>query len=137
MTVPFIFQQAGWLPAVLAFIVIALMSIFASLYICEAMTQIPGNEHFESNVEFANLGMSFFGKHVRKVLDILFFVSMQTLSICSVYDTKFDRRCFHHCHGTVNGQFGAAHIRNDMRYCDHSFSWMGVCERDVTNQLSF
>lgn len=50
VTLPIVAQSAGWLPTLVAFGVVSLLSSLSSLFICEAMTQVPGNEHFQSNV---------------------------------------------------------------------------------------
>jgi hypothetical protein len=50
VTIPVVAQSAGWLPTILGFSLVALLSTLSSLFICEAMTEVPGNEYFQSNV---------------------------------------------------------------------------------------
>ncbi|KAF9965041.1 hypothetical protein BGZ70_005512 [Mortierella alpina] len=49
VTLPIVAQSAGWLPTVLGFVLVATLSTLSSLFICEAMTEVPGNEYFQSN----------------------------------------------------------------------------------------
>ncbi|KAG0087705.1 hypothetical protein BGZ93_010772 [Podila epicladia] len=49
VTIPVVAQSAGWLPTILGFGLVALLSTLSSLFICEAMTEVPGNEYFQSN----------------------------------------------------------------------------------------
>ena len=50
VTLPIVAQSAGWLPTLIAFAVVGMLSTLSSLFICEAMTEVPGNEYFQSNV---------------------------------------------------------------------------------------
>lgn len=54
VTIPVVAQSAGWLPTILGFGLVALLSTLSSLFICEAMTEVPGNEYFQSNVSVSS-----------------------------------------------------------------------------------
>ncbi|KAF9536591.1 hypothetical protein EC957_010364, partial [Mortierella hygrophila] len=84
VTLPIVAQSAGWLPTLVAFGVVSLLSSLSSLFICEAMTQVPGNEHFQSNVEFNNLVECFFGRRYHLLVQIICFLAMQTTNIASI-----------------------------------------------------
>ncbi|KAK3808153.1 MAG: hypothetical protein JOS17DRAFT_691919, partial [Linnemannia elongata] len=84
VTLPIVAQSAGWLPTLVAFGVVSLLSSLSSLFICEAMTQVPGNEHFQSNVEFNNLVECFFGRRYHLIVQIICFLAMQTTNIASI-----------------------------------------------------
>ncbi|KAG0015994.1 hypothetical protein BGZ80_009500 [Entomortierella chlamydospora] len=84
VTLPIVAQSAGWLPTVLGFLVIGLLSTLSSLFICEAMTEVPGNEYFQSNVEFSNLVLCFFGRRSHLLVQIICFLAMQTTNIASI-----------------------------------------------------
>ncbi|KAG0276805.1 hypothetical protein BGZ95_007009 [Linnemannia exigua] len=77
-------NSAGWLPTIIAFGVVSLLSSLSSLFICEAMTEVPGNEHFQSNVEFNNLVECFFGRRYHLLVQIICFLAMQTTNIASI-----------------------------------------------------
>ena len=51
------FQNAGWFLTVLFFIFFAVVSSYCCLFMVEAMQAIPGNRHFQGNVEFATYGI--------------------------------------------------------------------------------
>lgn len=61
VTIPLVYQNAGWFTPTLCLIVMTLLSSLASTFMCEAMACIPGNEHFQGRVEFATLVNFFFG----------------------------------------------------------------------------
>ncbi|KAF9576857.1 hypothetical protein EC968_003364 [Mortierella alpina] len=84
VTLPIVAQAAGWLPTVLGFVLVATLSTLSSLFICEAMTEVPGNEYFQSNVEFSNLVECFFGRRYHLLVQIICFLAMQTTNIASI-----------------------------------------------------
>ncbi|KAF9430271.1 hypothetical protein BGZ94_007641 [Podila epigama] len=84
VTIPVVAQSAGWLPTILGFGLVGLLSTLSSLFICEAMTEVPGNEYFQSNVEFSNLVLCFFGRRYHLLVQIICFLAMQTTNIASI-----------------------------------------------------
>ncbi|KAF9348144.1 hypothetical protein BGX34_002657 [Mortierella sp. NVP85] len=84
VTLPIVAQSAGWLPTLLGFGLAATLSSLSSLFICEAMTEVPGNDHFQSNVEFSNLILCFFGRRYHLLVQIVCFLAMQTTNIASI-----------------------------------------------------
>ncbi|KAG0344989.1 hypothetical protein BG004_004036, partial [Podila humilis] len=84
VTIPVVAQSAGWLPTLLGFGLVALLSTLSSLFICEAMTEVPGNEYFQANVEFSNLVLCFFGRRYHLLVQIVCFLAMQTTNIASI-----------------------------------------------------
>ncbi|KAF9315555.1 hypothetical protein BG003_002908 [Podila horticola] len=84
VTIPVVAQSAGWLPTILGFGLVALLSTLSSLFICEAMTEVPGNEYFQSNVEYSNLVLCFFGRRYHLFVQIVCFLAMQTTNIASI-----------------------------------------------------
>ncbi|KAF9363276.1 hypothetical protein BGX34_004527, partial [Mortierella sp. NVP85] len=49
VNLPLVAQSAGWIPALIGFILIGFLSFLSSVFICEAMTEVPGNDHFQNN----------------------------------------------------------------------------------------
>ncbi|KAG0053904.1 hypothetical protein BGZ83_000217 [Gryganskiella cystojenkinii] len=84
VTLPIVAQSAGWLPTLIAFAVVGMLSTLSSLFICEAMTEVPGNEYFQSNVEFSNLVLCFFGRRYHLLVQIICFLAMQTTNVASI-----------------------------------------------------
>ncbi|KAF9968621.1 hypothetical protein BGZ70_001357 [Mortierella alpina] len=54
------------------------------MFICEAMTEVPGNDHFQANVEFSNLVLCFFGRRYQVLVQIVCFLALQTTIIASI-----------------------------------------------------
>ncbi len=44
-----LFQEAGYIPVILLFLVFAVLSTLSCLFIVESMQAIPGNKHFQVN----------------------------------------------------------------------------------------
>ncbi|KAI7826505.1 hypothetical protein BC939DRAFT_475710 [Gamsiella multidivaricata] len=84
VTLPLVAQSAGWMPTIIGFVLVGLLSYLSSLFICEAMTEVPGNDHFQANVEFSNLVLCFFGRRYQVFVQIICFLAMQTTNIASI-----------------------------------------------------
>ncbi|KAF9101989.1 hypothetical protein BGX27_011238 [Mortierella sp. AM989] len=84
VTLPLIAQSAGWLPTLIGFVIVGLLSYLSSMFICEAMTEAPGNEQFEENIEFCNLVHSFFSRKYQIFVQAVCFLAMQTTIIASI-----------------------------------------------------
>ncbi|KAF9347910.1 hypothetical protein BGX26_000648 [Mortierella sp. AD094] len=84
VSLPLVAQSSGWIPTVIGFVVVAFLSYLSSVFICEAMTDVPGNEQFQANVEFSNLVFSFFGRKYQILLQLICFLAMQTTNIASI-----------------------------------------------------
>lgn len=50
VTLPLVAQSAGWVPTVIGFALVGVLSYLSSLFVCEAMTEVPGNERYQANV---------------------------------------------------------------------------------------
>ncbi|KAG0244720.1 hypothetical protein BGX31_008609 [Mortierella sp. GBA43] len=70
------------------------------------MTEVPGNEHFQSNVEFSNLVLCFFGRRYHLLVQIICFLAMQTTNIASIAVSAqlFDNLLIHIFHRTCGIQ---------------------------------
>ena len=55
LTIPLLFQQAGWFVPTLAFLTYGTLSCISSLEVCEVISRMPGNELFQEVVEVALL----------------------------------------------------------------------------------
>ncbi|ORY36672.1 hypothetical protein BCR33DRAFT_835344 [Rhizoclosmatium globosum] len=56
-----VFQQSGWLPVTVFFLLFMIISSLCALFVVEAMQAIPGNRYFQGNVEFGTLINFYFG----------------------------------------------------------------------------
>jgi len=50
VNLPLVAQSAGWIPALIGFLLVGSLSFLSSVFICEAMTEVPDNDHFQNNV---------------------------------------------------------------------------------------
>lgn len=84
VTLPLVAQSAGWVPTVIGFALVGVLSYLSSMFVCEAMTEVPGNERYQANVEFSNLVLCFFGRRYQVLVQIICFLAMQTTNIASI-----------------------------------------------------
>ncbi|KAF9565984.1 hypothetical protein EC968_003953 [Mortierella alpina] len=84
VTLPLVAHSAGWVPTLVGFLLIGSLSYLSSMFICEAMTEVPGNDHFQANVEFSNLVLCFFGRRYQLLVQIVCFLALQTTIIASI-----------------------------------------------------
>ncbi|RUS19576.1 hypothetical protein BC937DRAFT_87253, partial [Endogone sp. FLAS-F59071] len=82
--VPILFQQAGWILPLFVFLVTAVLSGSAALFVCESMSTVEGNHKFEARVEFTTLAELFLGTRYHIGLQIILFLSLQSLNIASM-----------------------------------------------------
>ncbi|KAF9960481.1 hypothetical protein BGZ72_006863 [Mortierella alpina] len=112
VTLPVVAQNAGWVPTLVVFLLIGTLSYLSSMFICEAMTEVPGNDHFQANVEFSNLVLCFFGRRYQVLVQMVCFLALQTTIIASIaicaqlFDNLliqiFHRTCGIQVHPTVD-----------------------------------
>ncbi|KAG0030012.1 hypothetical protein BGZ81_003166 [Podila clonocystis] len=84
VSLPLIAQSAGWIPTLVCFVLVGFLSYLSSMFICEAMTNVPGNDKFQSNIEFSNLVSCFFGKRYQVLVQVICFLAVQTNNIASI-----------------------------------------------------
>jgi hypothetical protein len=53
--IPAMFQECGWLYPLLAFALVASISVWAGLYLSKAVARVPGNANLEKRIEFNEL----------------------------------------------------------------------------------
>ncbi|KAF8128973.1 AAAP amino acid permease [Boletus edulis] len=87
VVIPLLFQQAGWLTPLLAFVAIALLSGTAALFVVEAMSSIEGNEAFQASIEFTTIAHLFLGKRWHLTVQVLLYLALQTLVIASLLES--------------------------------------------------
>ncbi|KAF9925582.1 hypothetical protein FBU30_004667 [Linnemannia zychae] len=84
VSLPLVAQSAGWVPTVVVFVLVGILSYLSCMFICEAMTEVPGNEHYQANVEFSNMVLCFFGRRYQAPVQIVCFLALQTTTIASI-----------------------------------------------------
>ncbi|KAJ3271852.1 hypothetical protein HDV01_006137 [Terramyces sp. JEL0728] len=74
----------------IAFIVIAILSGLAGLFVVESASRFPGNENFERNVEFTVMVHQFYGRYVYYFFLFILYGSLQSTNIASIiFDSLF------------------------------------------------
>lgn len=68
----------------LMFIVIGILSSFASLFLVEAMSHIRGNERFQAGVEFTTIAALCLGSKSHYVLQAILYLALQSVNISSI-----------------------------------------------------
>eukprot|EP00048_Salpingoeca_helianthica_P017002 m.235246 g.235246 ORF g.235246 m.235246 type:complete len:551 (+) comp19959_c0_seq1:41-1693(+) len=84
VTMPLLFQQAGWFTNVLMMTLIYVLSTLAGTMLCEAMQRIPGNFEFKQRYEFATTVRHYWGGRAYWLFQILYNLSMQASNIASM-----------------------------------------------------
>ncbi|KAG1622615.1 hypothetical protein G6F45_011096 [Rhizopus arrhizus] len=83
-TIPALFQQSGWLPPVFIFLVIAVLSGCSALFVCEALSNIKGNEKFQSKVELTTIAQVYLGRKYHYVFQVLLYLALQAVNVTSI-----------------------------------------------------
>ncbi|KAJ3195017.1 hypothetical protein HK101_001345 [Irineochytrium annulatum] len=78
---PQIFSTLGWVVPTILFLLFAVISAFAVLFIIEAMQAIPGNRHFQGTVEFSTLINFYFGPWQHIVGQLFLYAAIQSQCI--------------------------------------------------------
>ncbi|KAI8592114.1 hypothetical protein BDZ88DRAFT_385226, partial [Geranomyces variabilis] len=84
ITIPLLFQQAGWLVPILCFFSISFLAALGCLFLIESMTYFPGNEKFQRNVELTVLVHQFYGRKWYYMMHIVLYGSLQSFNIASI-----------------------------------------------------
>jgi hypothetical protein len=78
---PTLFQSPGVIFTFFCFIAFAFVSGFASLFIVESMQAIPGNQHFQGDVEYATLINFYFGPFAHLAGQFVLYGALQSNAI--------------------------------------------------------
>ncbi|EGG16957.1 hypothetical protein DFA_07938 [Cavenderia fasciculata] len=84
LSIPVVFQQAGWLMTLLSLTFFLLVSCLASTLLCESLALIPGNRTFEKHIEYSVAVKYYFGKKWYLVFQILNNLCIQSYNIASI-----------------------------------------------------
>ncbi|ELR19214.1 uncharacterized protein ACA1_263840 [Acanthamoeba castellanii str. Neff] len=84
VSIPVIYQQAGWLPTTLGMVIVMIIAAFSSTMMCKAMALVPGNERFQSRVEIEGLAKIFFNKWGYYLTLLFLIISLQATNISSI-----------------------------------------------------
>ncbi|CAI2164001.1 17661_t:CDS:2 [Funneliformis geosporum] len=77
--------MAGWLIPVITIIVAIMLGGAASLFLCETLSAVPGNNKFQKQVEFSHLSSLIVpNRHHKRLVQTGLFISMQSINIASI-----------------------------------------------------
>ncbi|OBZ82474.1 hypothetical protein A0J61_09477 [Choanephora cucurbitarum] len=83
-TIPALYQSAGWIIPVIIFIIIAFLSGCSALFVCEALSNIRGNERFQAKVELTTIAQVYLGKKYHYFFQVMLFLALQAVNIASI-----------------------------------------------------
>ena len=75
------FSNPGWLFTIFAYVIFTILSGFNSMFLIESMQAIPGNKHFQGEVEFSTLINFFFGKRLHLIGQFVLYAAIQSNAI--------------------------------------------------------
>jgi len=81
---PNMFSESGWVVPTITFIVIWAMSSVSTTMFCEAMRNVPGNDHFRDRIEYTTIVKYYFGKGMYVLSQISLNGALQSLNVISV-----------------------------------------------------
>ncbi|KAI9345764.1 hypothetical protein BD770DRAFT_437063 [Pilaira anomala] len=83
-TIPALFQQSGWVAPIFIFITVAFLSGCSALFVCEALSNIRGNEKFQAKVELTTIAQVYLGKRYHYFFQLMLFLALQSVNIASI-----------------------------------------------------
>nr|CAG8453998.1 2773_t:CDS:10 [Entrophospora candida]CAG8471781.1 10428_t:CDS:10 [Entrophospora candida] len=85
VTIPLLFQTAGWLIPMICVAIVIMLSATASLFLCEALSAIPGNNNFQKKIEFSSLStLLISNKYKCLMTQCILFISIQSINIACI-----------------------------------------------------
>ncbi|CAJ0631955.1 16701_t:CDS:10 [Entrophospora sp. SA101] len=85
VTIPLLFQTAGWLIPMICVAIVIMLSATASLFLCEALSAIPGNNNFQKKIEFSSLStLLISNKYKCLMMQCILFISIQSINIACI-----------------------------------------------------
>ncbi|CAG8604539.1 89_t:CDS:2, partial [Acaulospora morrowiae] len=85
VTIPSVFQTAGFVTSLTMFIVAVFLSASSALLLCESISSIPGNEGFSNKIEYTKLSQALIpNKFVQALVHFFLYVSLESIIIASI-----------------------------------------------------
>ncbi|RKP27710.1 hypothetical protein SYNPS1DRAFT_12273 [Syncephalis pseudoplumigaleata] len=84
VTIPVLYQNAGWLLPTVAFIVVGIVSGCSASFVCEVLSDQSRRRPSHEKIEFGSLAESFFSRRWRIPLHVWLYLSLQTVNIASI-----------------------------------------------------
>ncbi|RHZ56820.1 hypothetical protein Glove_396g60 [Diversispora epigaea] len=85
VTIPLLFQTAGWLTSILMFVIAIMLSVSSALLLCEAISSIPGNKRFSKKIEYIKLSQTLISNlFFQRLVEFFHYASLESLTIASI-----------------------------------------------------
>jgi amino acid permease len=84
VTIPIIYQQAGWFTPTIVMLFIMIVSSLSASMLCEAITKISGNESFKNRVEYATVARHFLSRWAFILTMVLFAINAMSIIVSSI-----------------------------------------------------
>ncbi|KAJ3260489.1 hypothetical protein HK103_000631 [Boothiomyces macroporosus] len=75
------FQSPGWLITIISYGLFTILAGFCNLFLVESMQAIPGNKHFQGNVEFSTLVNFYFGRNSHLLAQMVLYAALQSNAV--------------------------------------------------------
>ncbi|RKP01024.1 hypothetical protein CXG81DRAFT_29850 [Caulochytrium protostelioides] len=83
-----VYQSSGWVVTTLAFLIFGILATFCSLLLVESVQSVPGNAHFQGQVEFSTLINFYFGKRAHRVGQFFLWATLESTAILSIIQSS-------------------------------------------------
>ncbi len=85
--IPNTFQAAGWLFPTVAFLFTAVYSVLVCILLARALSNVPGNGHFQKQLEFSKLASDIFSRKVYLFLIVTLIVVFQCSNMSAIVES--------------------------------------------------
>ncbi|CAI2184989.1 3197_t:CDS:2 [Funneliformis geosporum] len=85
VTIPILFETAGWITPMVMFGLAILLASCSSLLLIEALSSIPGNERFQKKIEFISLfNILIDNRMIRLTIGLILLISIESMIIATI-----------------------------------------------------
>eukprot|EP01113_Clastostelium_recurvatum_P042896 TRINITY_DN7000_c0_g1_i1.p1 TRINITY_DN7000_c0_g1~~TRINITY_DN7000_c0_g1_i1.p1 ORF type:complete len:499 (-),score=171.10 TRINITY_DN7000_c0_g1_i1:74-1570(-) len=84
LSIPIVFQQAGWLPTTLVLAAFTFISSFSATLLAESLSLIPGNKNYDRHIEYTVAIKYFYGKKWYVMFQVFLNITLQSYNIASI-----------------------------------------------------
>ena len=86
LTLPRLYQTAGWLPTTVSCGLVGALSALAATFFCDSIALMPRNHDFRRRIEFCEPYKHHFGERFELVMHIAFYLTLLCQNIASIVE---------------------------------------------------
>ena len=86
LTLPALYQTAGWLPTTLSCVFVATVSALAATLFCDSIALMPENRDFKRRIEFCEPYKFHFGERTELVMHIAFYLTLLCQNVAAIVE---------------------------------------------------